>query len=260
MTPRWSKAQRGLALVSVLWGVTILSLIAATMLTASVTTAYIDRNVWNRTRAASLDDAAVNRAILLLMDDRKHPRVDGAPSNFRFDGAVVRLRIQDEAGRINLNFADKEMLQRLFASAGVARDAAAQLADRVVAHRTLKPGAAIAFRNLDELRDIPGVTPAIYARVTPLITAFGQTTSVDPSVAPREVLALLPDMTPDAITLALKDRAQKQDLPTTSALAIQGSTYTISADATVGGARVQRVAVVQFTADKANPYLFLGWH
>jgi general secretion pathway protein K len=104
-----SRSQRGLALVSVLWGVAILSIVAAAMLTSSLTTAYVGRNVWNATRGATLDEAAINRTILALMDSRakSQPRVDGAARIVTFDGSPVKVWIQDESGRINLNLAAK---------------------------------------------------------------------------------------------------------------------------------------------------------
>ena len=87
--------ERGLALVSVLWGVAILSLIAAAMLSASLTTAQIGHNSWNAARAGSVADGAVNQAILWLLDDRAQPRVDGTAATSAFDGVPVRVWLQD---------------------------------------------------------------------------------------------------------------------------------------------------------------------
>ncbi|MEI9997222.1 MAG: hypothetical protein WDM91_21680 [Rhizomicrobium sp.] len=264
------RRQRGLALVSVLWGIAILSLIAAAMLTASVTSAQLDRNAWNATRAGSIADAVVGRAILSLMDGRsgRQPRVDGTAAAAGFDGVTARLWIQDESGRINLNFADKVLLGSVFASAGLTDDQAAALADRVIARRAPQvpggPAPPLAFRAIDALLELPGMTRALYAKIAPLLTVYGTTGAVDQTVAPPAVLKVLPGL--DAHAIADLLRAREDALARMAApgaapapRAASGATFTITAEVRVGTARVVRVATVQFTGDATKPYLTMAW-
>jgi general secretion pathway protein K len=263
MTAR--RSQRGLALVSVLWGVAILSVIAAAMLTASLTNAYVGRNMWNATRGATLDEAAINRTLLALMDSRpgRQPRVDGTGRTIAFDGAPVRIWIQDESGRINLNFADKDTLRSLFQSAGIARDAAAALADRIVAARGQAVAGivtAISFRTVDDIRRVPGMTTALYARILPLVTVYGRANAVNTLVAPRAVLLALPNADENSVTDMLRDRERASATnPPGGALAQPNATFMITAEARVDGAHAVRVAIVQFTGDDTRPYWFLSW-
>lgn len=254
-----ARDQRGLALVSVLWGVAILSLIAAAMRLEAVTSAQIDRNVWNATRAGAIADVAVNRAILTLMDNRtgRMPRVDGTRTVVAVDGTAVRLWIQNESGKINLNAADKSLLQSLFASAGLADSEAAALADRVVARRPAPGGSApLAYRAVDDLLSVPGMTPALYGRVAPALTVFGRAATPDQSVAPRDVLRVLPGMSEQGIAEILKQRDEAA--PSTGPAGAQ-SDYLVTAQARVAGAQVVRTTVVAFTGDPAKPYLILAW-
>jgi general secretion pathway protein K len=260
--------QRGLALVSVLWGVAILSLIAAAMLSASVTSAHLDRNGWNAARAGSVADQAVSRAILSLLDDRVRlrPRVDAKPQTLTFDSVPVRLWIQDESGKINLNTAPKDVLASLFASAGLERGDAAALADRIVARQTPAgaPNAHIAFRAPDELLAVPRMTPALLARIEPLITVYGKAPTINRQVAPRAVLRLMPDLDDQAIDRLLKARDEPPPVPVDdtapgSPLGIADAVFAVTAQARVGDAQVVRLAVVQFTGDATKPYLILAW-
>jgi general secretion pathway protein K len=259
--------QRGLALVSVLWGVAILSLIAAAMLSASVTSAHLDRNGWNAARAGSVADQAVSRAILSLLDDRVRirPRVDARPQALTFDGVPVRLWIQDESGRININFAPKDVLQSLFASAGLERGDAGTLADRIVARQTPAgaPNAHIAFRSTDELLAVPGMTPTLLARIEPLITVYGKAPVINRQVAPRAVLRLLPDLDDQGIDRLIKERdatpAPPDDTAPGSPLGLADTVFAVTAQARVGDAQIVRLAVVQFTGDVTKPYLILAW-
>jgi general secretion pathway protein K len=259
------RAQRGLALVSVLWGVAILSVIAAAMLTASLTTAYVGRNVWNATRGATLDEAAINRSILALMDDRpgRQPRTDGAARTVTFDGESVRVWIQDESGRINLNVADKETLQSLFRSAGLERDAATTLVERVVAARgqsSQAGGSSVTFRTVDDIRGVSGMSDALYARILPLVTVYGRSGAVNTQVAPRAVLLALPNASESSVADLLRDRdAARATIPSGGAAIQPNATFMITAESRVGGAHAIRVAVVQFTGDAEKPYWFLSW-
>ena len=252
--------ERGLALVSVLWGVAILSLIAAAMLSASLTTAQIGHNDWNAARAGAVADAGVNQAILSLMDERaaRQPRADGTSSSLAFDGVPVRLWIQDESGRINLNYAPKELLQSLFASAGLSAGDAGALADRIVARRgTDLARTLVTFRGVEDVLAVPGMTRALFDRVAPALTVYGPGATVNTQVAPREALRALPNMDEDAISRLLEQR--RTIAKAGGALAIAQSDFQITAEVTAGGAHVVRMAVVQFTGDPAKPYLILAW-
>ena len=260
--------ERGLALVSVLWGVAILSLIAAAMLSASVTSAHLGRNAWSAARAGSLADAGVNRAILSLLDVRAahQPRVDGTRATLNFDGVPVRVWIQDETGKINLNFASQDLLQSLFVSAGMERSEAGALADRIVARRGPDGGLSghIAFRSLDELLAVPGMSPAWFARVAPALTVYGRSGTINQQVAPREALRALPDMDEQSIEHLLKLRDENREtMPSTddksNPLGAAGSAFLVTVEVEIDGAHVVRTAAVQFTGDETKPYLILAW-
>jgi general secretion pathway protein K len=261
------KRERGLALVSVLWGVAILSLIAAAMLSASLTSAHVDRNSWNATRAASVADAAVNQAILALLDDRapRQPRVDGVAIDLVFDGVPYRVWIQDESGKINVNFASRDLLAAVFGSAGMAADDASALAGRIVARRGADDatGPRITFRALDELLAVNGMTRELLARAEPALTVYGRGATVNQQVAPRAVLRVLPDMDDDAIARLLKARDEQRAAASAAAngtpLGSANAVFLVTAEVRAGSAHVVRVAAIQFTGDAAQPYLILGW-
>jgi general secretion pathway protein K len=260
------RGERGLALVSVLWGVAILSLIAAAMLTTSVSTAYIDRNAWNATRGGAADDAVVNLAVLQLMDDRsdRQPRTDGTPRALVFDGVPVQLWIQDESGKININFTDRDLLLNLFVSQGASHDTAGDLADRILDRRKAIAGRSgssnLAFRNSDELLTIPGISRELFVRIRPAITVYGRSGTLNQEVAPLEALLALPNMDRQSAADLIKHRQEAwATARQTPANKSPNSAFTVTVEARVSGARVIREAVVQFTGDEQRPYLFLSW-
>lgn len=281
------RKERGLALVSVLWALSILSLIAASMLTSSVLSYRMERNDWARVKADALAEAAINRAILALTDARPEmrSRVDGVAQDIAFGTVRVRVRVQDEYGKIDLNAASTDMLKRLFTSAGLPFADADALAERVADWR--KPRAAegesgpketdnlIAgpgyrprsgpFQSVDELRLVAGVTPQLFARVEPALTVYSKKGNIDQDVAPKEALMALPDMdarkADEMITARLNapTGGMTDALPGTLDMAAPPNGRVFSISVEVQGRRVVQQAVIALTGDPARPYLVLAW-
>jgi len=64
------------------------------------------------------------------------------------------------------------------------------------------------FREIEELQDVMGMTPEIYAAVSPYITTHGTTNQVNLNSAPVPVLRALPGMTDVTLNLILQMRSQ----------------------------------------------------
>jgi general secretion pathway protein K len=227
---RGARGQRGLALVVVLWVLVLLSLIAASFTYTTRTEVNLTRNLIEAAKAEALADAGINRAILGLMDPDEATRwkADGRVYIFRLggegdeadaganevgpEGSEVRITIQDEIGKIDLNRAQDELLQSLFELAGLDPDEAAALVDAIVDFRDpddlvrlngaedkdyaaagLPWGAKDApFEAVEELEQVLGMNLEIYRRVKPALSVFARRPGFNPHFAPAEVLLALP--------------------------------------------------------------------
>ncbi len=67
----WMRGQRGLALVTVLWVLVLLSLIAASSTKTTRTEIYVTRNLIEAAEAEALADAGVYQAIYALLHPLK---------------------------------------------------------------------------------------------------------------------------------------------------------------------------------------------
>jgi len=131
------------------------------------------------------------------------------PESFTTKLAGVRLRIlvQDEAGKADLNTATPELLTRVFIFAGAQTTEAQNLADRVVAFRsqqrspsevtqirqpTAKNGR---FKSVTELLQIPGVSEQMFLNMRRYITIHSGLKGIDPDVTAPELLQALPPIT-----------------------------------------------------------------
>jgi general secretion pathway protein K len=265
-----------MALVSVIWGVALLAIIAVSILWTGNTSAHLARNDFASARIDALAEAAVSRAALAILATRPEARwrVDGAPYDFSFDGAAVRLAIQDELGRIDLNRADGPVIAALLRSAGLDGEAAANLTDKILDWRDASPLKRLngakerdyreagqnyrprngPFQSLDELKLVMGMTPELFGRIAPALTIWSGRPFVDPNVAPREVLRALPGMDDNKVAALLAARNGQFSL-----LPPQGRAFGVSLRIDRPEAAIAREVVIRMTDDPARPLWILSW-
>ena len=220
-----ASSERGFVIVAVLWILIALSALA------TIFSVYLS----NSAQALAVTDAGLQTEALvsasleltayqlLLADDKARP-AQGA-FRFRLDNAEVLVTFASEAARVDLNFASREMLANLFAVLGANETVAKEFADRIVGWRT-RPAANTAneeealygaagltypprqslFTHVNELSLVLGVPPELVDRALPFVTVFSGSSDVDVLIAPPEVIAALPGMTPSALSDFLKQR------------------------------------------------------
>lgn len=278
---------RGLALVTVLWGLAILSLIAGIMLASARFSTGAARYASRAAEADAIADAAVARAVLGILDRRldRRWRVDGTAQTVDILGVPVEIAVQDEYGRIDLNQADGSLLQRLFENAGLGLTDAQALADKVQDWRGSGFGKHLngataddyraaglqylprsgPFQSVEELKLVIGMTPEIYAQVEPALTVYTAKQAINTASAPPEALAALPgfDAQKAADLVAARAGADAaasgpvQGGKIDPAIPLAGWPFSIETRFEIAGRRVARVTVVRITADPARPYWVL---
>ncbi len=209
---RVRRPPRGLALISVLWVLTLLALIAASFTKTTRTEINLARNAADNTRAEALADAGVYRAVLGLIerDPAMQLRADGTVYAWGYGGGEIRVSVQDEGGKVDLNRATDALLVALFAAAGVAEQDAAALADAVrdfadeddlvrvngaedrdYEAAGLPWGAKDApFAAVEELQQVIGVTAPLYEALAPALTVHGRKAPHEASAPPLVRAAL----------------------------------------------------------------------
>src|SRR5439155_11301660 len=99
----------------------ILAVIVASVLVTGRTEYRLAQHREDIAELAAIADGALNIAILRLLDPSlgAQPPVDGTPFTVSFAGRQLRVTVQDEAGKIDLNMARHDLLTRLLISAGL---------------------------------------------------------------------------------------------------------------------------------------------
>jgi general secretion pathway protein K len=255
--------ETGFALVIVLLLLALLGVIAASFFSEIRSETRLTRNLVESAKAEALADAGVQRAVLGLLDpdERRAWRTDGTPYQFILGEGVVWIRLQDEAGKIDLNRCPDELLLALFRAVGLHLDEATSLVD-AIAHVRDRDGERRPNRTKDapfevvsELLQFRGIDRDLYERIAPNLTVYSARRQVDLAVAPAAVLRVMRDITPAEVDeiLSMRQRGMEITLP-------QPDTVTVTSEAsTASGAAFIREAVLQRTGNPAQPFQVLEW-
>lgn len=182
-------------MISVLWALLLLSGLAGAAAYMARTEAILTHKLGEFAQAESTTDAAIVNAIAMLSDEKtsRHPRIDGQPQAWEFQGIPVSVSISNEAGRIDINTADVELILAFLYSQGVGEDQATVLLSdlRKTQHVANGPAPAGTLRTIDELKRIPSWEAQNLDCWTDALTVYTGLPSIDPTEATEQVDAAL---------------------------------------------------------------------
>jgi general secretion pathway protein K len=284
--------ERGFIIVAVIW---ILAALAALVVIYSIfvtnTVAVIAGTADRVENEAAVSSAVEMTSYQLLSQEEK-----ARPTSGRFDGRIGSVRIStvfvSEAARIDLNLASKDLLAGLMAGLGVDSDQANDLADRIVGWRkpttvanadddpenTIYLNAGLnylprhaPFPHVDELRLVYGMPPPLANSLMPFVTVYSGRSSINIRDAAPQIVAALPNMSPEKLQNVLSARQSEQADPT-SLIALTGlgeDLVTVEGSKAVrmaidvefrNGRRLNSEAVVLLMKDGTEPYRLLSQH
>jgi general secretion pathway protein K len=277
--------QRGLALVVVLWVVALLALQVSIFNLTVRDTSSLASTELAVLRGEALAMAGVEMAVahLLERDPVRRWSADGSVREFHFGGARISVAVKDEAARVDINEAAPELLASMLRpyarSSGTVQKWVDRIMDRRDAdadrrpqgaeapdHRRANNGPFLDPSELERVLDFPAeVAEALAGR----LTVYGGDGKVNPLLAPRDVLMMLPDAEPAEIdrALDLRGRGGEADVSATLGrlqnwftqrhgpayrieVAVQGET-----ERAFGSAE----AVILIGKDTAAPFSTLSW-
>ncbi len=218
-------------------------------------------------------------------------RADGTVYAWAFGGGELRISIEDEGGKIDLNRAPDELLKGLFVVVGVDGPEAARLVDAIADFRDADDvkrangaedddyrAAGLAwqakdapFEAVEELQRVMGMTPELYAKAAPYLTVYSKRAKIDLVTAPREVLLAVPGIVAAEVEALLAARANmegpipRRALPAPTAdrgyfSLSSRRIFTVRAEAhTESGAVFVREAVVRLTGKGGQPFRIFAW-
>jgi general secretion pathway protein K len=221
-TSRPPLAQRGIALLLVLWVLVLLTIIAVGLTAAQRTESALASNQLATARFHAAAEAGINWAMLNLLapptvfdEDADTWVPDGTSRLWTFAGETLEIRVFNETSRIDLNEAQRDQLEALLKAAGLDDDRASAVADAIEDWRdtddlTGLNGAEDAdyenagrtygakdgpFDTVEELQQVLGVDPELYRMLAPALTVDSDQATPTQEFAPPLVQAALQGIT-----------------------------------------------------------------
>ncbi len=226
--------QRGVALVLVLWMSVLLGVVVGSFALVARTETLQANQLYGGYRARLAAEAGLHRAVFELRNPSIERRwfSDGRPYRLSWDDVELEIRITDEAGKIDINVANEELLDRLFASVGIEDEERLLLVDAVMDWRDpddlirlngaededylgagypygAKDGP---FDTVGELQQVMGMSYELFRLVEPAITIHAGRPDPDLAFAPPEVLRTVEGMTPEFVDDFIAVREQNDEL------------------------------------------------
>jgi general secretion pathway protein K len=285
--------QRGIVLVMVLWVTVLLSVLAASYVISAHTEVLQARNQLNSAQARYAAEAGIQRAVFALRNPDPNQKWigDGREYAFAFAGAEVKITLDDESGKIDINQVDELTLKNFMTANGVDLKQAEHIAGNVMDWRdpddlTHQPqgaekkdyvAAGLAyiprnanFETVDEIQQVMGMDYELYKKLEPSLTLYSGRNLPNPAYAPEAVLRALPGLPAGFIEDFLQRRraAKPGDppivLPDGTPVVAQGGgmNYTIHSKATLqNGAVASLDATVTTNGSQVaqRPFRVLRW-
>ena len=233
----------GFVLVSVLWILAILTVIALGFARRAMLERRMAWYAFDRQQAQQMARAAAERGVFEMrhlralqqfdqqagyigLDQRWAQEIDLIKEEYfvgidpdEFEGDVCRVRIEDDERRIALNVAPRQLLAAL-------KPLGARTIDQILDRRNVstKGYQQALFSSVDELREMQPFTDQVWFGTTErpglkdLLCAYGDQTygHINLNTAPEEVLNSLPDADPAVVKQLMKYRNGPDELPYTA--------------------------------------------
>jgi len=263
---RGQRRDQGFVLVVVIWLSGLLSAFAISVTVSVRSHALYARNAMTEVRAKGIADGLVQLTALQIANAEDAPFPDGRWLACIWpDGAQAWVAVQEQSGLVDLNTASPRLLAALFEGLGLPP---AEAEEMVSAMRDFRDADSISdfgrdepvvypgrdfgpknapFEAVEELDQLPGMTPALFAELRSLTTIHTQQTGLYFGTAPERLLQVLG-----------LSRTSVAGLPFSSPRSSNVSSIRVAAQIN-DSTRFVRHATIERTDQPLRPFVILNW-
>ena len=287
------KRQRGIAMVLVLWVLSLLIIMAGSFALSMRRESALISVLKNNAHAKAIAESGISLAEMMLLspDPSKVWRADGSIYEIRASDAIIRIRLQSEAGKIDINKADQAVLQSLMAFAPVDSEQQGKLVDAILDWRDADNLVRIdgaekeeyqeaglnyeprnkPFESTEELQLVLGMNKKVLAWLDPLVTIYSNQPRINYQVASKEVLQAMPGLDAGIIDsfVIMRMESAKNNLPApafplntgSSNTAGQNDILTLISEAIVDdeSRAMLSVVITKSNSNENMPFQILKW-
>ena len=280
-------------MVLVLWVLSLLIIMAGSFALSMRREAALISVLKNNAHAKAIAESGISLAEMMLLspDPSKVWRADGSIYEIRASDAIIRIRLQSEAGKIDINKADQAVLQSLMAFAPVDSEQQGKLVGAILDWRDADNLVRIdgaekeeyqeaglnyeprnkPFESTEELQLVLGMNKKVLAWLDPLVTIYSNQPRINYQVASKEVLQAMPGLDAGIIDsfVIMRMESAKNNLPApafplntgSSNTAGQNDILTLISEAIVDdeSRAMLSVVITKSNSNENMPFQILKW-
>ena len=262
------KKENGIALISVLWAMMFLTIIALAILSISKKNSILSSNILKYTKAEFEAEGGLNYALHLLSarDAVRKISLGIYSTQVEVGGRSVKIEIIPEEGKIDINNADSIMISGLLAYYKFDEIKAAEIADKIKILKNQSSG--VTFATLSDLLNVEGFPKDIFTCIKPYLTAYSQRIGIDRSVTSSQMNDYIKwadnkrwggktwlNISGSSVGGLVSGKSVLRQQRTYS-----GRAFTIKTAAQIGGnINVQKEAIIRITGSLSKPYWVYSW-
>ena len=271
-TPQENRSQNaqqqssGFALVIVIWISGLLATFAISVTVSARSNALYMRNAISEMLAKGIADGLAQLTALRIAHDDHPPPADGRWQACRWaNEAQAWISVQDQSGLVDLNTASPQLMIAMLEGVGLTKSQATDLQN---AMRDFRDNDSVAefgegephtysgrdfgpknapFEAVEELDQLPGMTPTLFAELRNLTTISTQQTGFDFGTAPERLLHILNLSRTSASGLAFS--SPRSSRVSSITVAVQTNDKT----------RFVRRATIERTDQPSRPFVVQAW-
>lgn len=265
---------KGFALITVLWIIAFLAVIAGSVSYQARASLGLATNIVAgfKTKHAAEGTLLLTIDKLIKRDELQSFKLNKSNFSYELDDLIVSVEVVDESGKIDLNLASVDLIRSLFFSVGVDEKVSSSIADAIADWRdkdNLKRAVGAEdqdyaakgllyeakddeFDSIEELSLVLGVTPEIFNRVKPFVTVYAQDIGVNTDLASSTVRKAVQNV----IGTSNSEETSSDYISSTG-----GLIYTLRAKATApSGMSTIITSIVRLQRGNTfEPFAILGW-
>jgi general secretion pathway protein K len=283
-TPQDDNNSRGMILIVVLWAIAMMTVIVVALSAFSQKSLVHAGVETDRLRTEMALEAGIDIGAAMILARKAEDRVflDGSAVVTDIGGQrLVEIAVMDAEGLVDINRADRKLIEALAASVDPA--GAVAVVEGIMKLRLARPSKKPerpeqqqppppAFFSTAQLYALEGADAAIVDKLLPFISLYSVEGKINPMAAPVEVMQLIPGLTPEEAEILATARTQRQwNNQAVPGILVRHNRYldvgasnifvigvkAISGRGLISGSRMQAVVIVDETAKV--PFRILAW-
>ncbi len=285
--------QNGLALVLVLWVLSLLTIMAGSFALGMRRETSVIEGIKNSARARAVAESGIAMAEMMLLnpDENKRWRADGSIYEISSLDTKVRVRLLSETGKIDINKADQTLLQGLMTQAPVDEEQQTKIVNAILdwrdkddlvringAEKKEYQSAGLSyqprnkpFQSIEELQLILGMDKSVFSWIEPLVTVYSEQQQVTVQLADKDVLQVIPGLDKGLVDSYIAARLESAinnlavpPFPSSSGqsnAAGQNNVFTVVSEALLDdeSSAVISAVIKQSDETQATPFQVLKW-